>query len=117
MEPHTIFHEIIDSIPVIYIEGDMTSEEDEAVMSLYEELKGDSPLLRLFFNFNKTNYINSAGIATLINIIQDMNDQRGKVSFIGLSNHFLKVMDIVGISDFVDIYDTNEKALSGKPDF
>jgi len=111
MEPHKIAHEIINNVPVLFIEGDMTSEADEAVISLYEEIKKKTPFSRLIFNFEKTNYINSAGIATLINVIQDMAETGGKVSFVGLSNHFLKVMDIVGISDFVEIFESNDKAI------
>ena len=112
MEPHKITHEVISKVPFIFIEGDMTSEADDAVMALYTKIKTESAPSHLVFNFSKTSYINSAGIATLINVIQDMNDNSGKVSFVGLSNHFLKVMDIVGISDFVDIYETNQQALS-----
>ena len=112
MEPHKITHEVISKVPFIYIEGDMTSEADDAIMAPYSRLKsGESPS-HLVFNFSKTSSINSAGIATLINVIQDMNDNSGKVSFVGLSNHFLKVMDIVGISDFVDIFESNQQALS-----
>ena len=111
MEPHTISQDMAGKIPVIVIEGDMTSEADDAVMSIYGKIKAGSTPSQIIFNFSKTNYINSAGIATLINVIQDMNDNNGKVSFVGLSNHFLKVMDIVGISDFVDIYETNEQAI------
>jgi anti-sigma B factor antagonist len=111
MDSHKITHEIMSNVPVIFIDGDMTSEADETVMSIYEEIKKSNPLTRLIFNFEKTNYINSAGIATLINVIQDMAEKGGKVSFVGLSNHFLKVMDIVGISDFVEIYESNDKAV------
>jgi anti-sigma B factor antagonist len=111
MDSHKITHEIMSNVPVIFIGGDMTSEADETVMSIYEEIKKTNPFTRLVFNFEKTNYINSAGIATLINVIQDMAEKGGKVSFVGLSNHFLKVMDIVGISDFVDIFESNEKAV------
>ena len=111
MEPHKISHEVVKKTPVIYIEGDMTSEADDAVMSLYAKLKTELSPSSLIFNFAKTSYINSAGIATLINVIQDMNDNHGKVSFVGLSNHFLKMMDIVGISDFVEIFENNQQAL------
>ena len=111
MEAHKITQELIGSVPVLFIEGDMTSEADEAVMLIYDEIKKNSPFTRLIFNFEKTNYINSAGIATLINVIQDMAETGGKVSFVGLSNHFLKVMDIVGISDFVEIFESNDKAI------
>jgi anti-anti-sigma factor len=112
MDPNKISHEVISKVPFIYIEGDMTSEADDAIMALYSKIKGSESPSHLVFNFSKTSYINSAGIATLINVIQDMNDNSAKVSFVGLSNHFLKVMDIVGISDFVDIFESNEQALS-----
>jgi anti-anti-sigma factor len=111
MEPHKISHEVVKKVPVIYIEGDMTSEADDAIMSLYSKIKSEISPSSLVFNFAKTSYINSAGIATLINVIQDMNDNNGKVAFVGLSNHFLKVMDIVGISDFVEIFETNQQAI------
>ncbi|MGL4369253.1 MAG: STAS domain-containing protein [Spirochaetota bacterium] len=111
MEPHKISQDVINSVPVIVIEGDMTSEADDSVMSFYNKLKAENSPSHIIFNFQKTSYINSAGIATLINVIQDMNDNNGKVSFVGLSNHFLKVMDIVGISDFVEIHETNEQAV------
>jgi anti-sigma B factor antagonist len=113
-EPYKISSMEIEGIPVIIIEGDMTSDVDDKVMSLYSDIKNKGKAERLIFNFQQTSYINSAGIATLINIIQDMSERGGKVSFVGLSNHFLKVMDIVGISDFVDIFETNEAAISGK---
>jgi anti-anti-sigma regulatory factor len=41
-----------------------------------------------------------------------LQDISGKVLFVGLTNHFKKVMDIVGISDFVDIFNTNDEALA-----
>jgi anti-sigma B factor antagonist len=114
MEQYTISHEFIENIPVIHIEGDMTSESEESIFSAYELIRKSAIPQRLLFDFQKTNYINSAGIGTLITIIESMGKEGGKASFIGLSNHFLKVMDIVGISDFVDIFDTIDEAVLGK---
>ena len=65
---------------------------------------------KLIINFEKTKYINSSGIATLINIIQDSNERKGSISFVGMSDHLRKVMDIVGISDFVRICASNKDA-------
>lgn len=110
-QQYTITHDLVKEVPVIYIEGDMTSETEDAVLKSYAELKNGSALHRLVFEFTKTNYINSAGIATLITVIEEMGKDSGKVSFVGLSNHFLKVMDIVGLSDFVDIHETLDEAL------
>ena len=111
MEAHKISLNKYDGFPVVTIEGDMTSESDDTIMSLFSSIKESNSLSTLIFDFEKTTYINSAGIATLINIIQEMKDLGGKVLFTGLSDHFQKVMDIVGISDFVTIYDTITRAL------
>ena len=107
---HKVSTDIIENIPVLYVEGDITSEADSDIMKHYTDLKETHSPYHLVINFDKTKYINSAGIATLINIIQDLGDIGGKISFVGLSNHFQKVMDIVGISDFVDIFVSNEEA-------
>ena len=111
MEAHKISLNTCDGFPVVTIEGDMTSESDDTIMSMFSSIMESNPASALIFNFEKTTYINSAGIATLINIIQEMKDLGGKVLFTGLSDHFQKVMDIVGISDFVTIYDTISHAL------
>ncbi len=108
---HKVSSKILNDIPVLILEGDITSEADADIMSMYRELKEKHSPFYLMIDFNKTKYINSAGIATLINIIQDLGDFGGKVVFTGLSQHFQKVMDIVGITDFVNIYQTNEEAL------
>lgn len=111
MAAHKISLNTCEGFPVVTIEGDMTSESDDTIMSLFSSIKDSNSVSALIFNFEKTTYINSAGIATLINIIQEMKDIGGKVLFTGLSDHFQKVMDIVGISDFVDIHETLQQAL------
>ena len=108
---YTITSDIVNAIPIIFIEGDLTSEADSDVKKVYNDYKDKGLLNKLIINFEKTKYINSSGIATLINIIQDINESKGIISFVGLSDHLQKVMDIVGISDFVQIYKTNNDAI------
>ncbi|HOO71962.1 MAG TPA: STAS domain-containing protein [Spirochaetota bacterium] len=105
-----ISSEEIESIPVINIEGDLTSDADGDVKIIYSRLKESYNMEKIIINFEKTKYINSSGIATLINIIQDANERKGKISFVGMSEHLHKVMDIVGISDFVQVHKTNQDA-------
>ncbi len=111
METYSVSLDIMEEVPVLVIEGDMTSESDSDVMKAYNEIKKEHAPKNIIINFEKTKYINSAGIASLINIIQDLQESGGKISFVGLTNHFRKVMDIVGISDFVEIFDLNREAL------
>ena len=107
---YLISSEVFEEIPVIIVEGDLTSDADSDVKSTYSDLKDQHSMNEIIVNFEKTKYINSSGIATLINIIQDINERNGKIAFVGMSDHLKKVMDIVGISDFVQIHDTNDLA-------
>lgn len=109
---HKVTFEYTEGIPILVIEGDMTSEADAEVMRVFGKLREKHHPKYLIINFEKTNYINSAGIATLINIIQNINEVGGKVSFVGLTGHFQKVMDIVGISDFVNTFSSDDEAIA-----
>lgn len=111
MEQFRISHNYVNAIPVIFIEGDMTSESEEDIFSSFDAIRSKEPVKKIVFDFTKTNYINSAGIATLISVIETIQKDEGQVIFSGLSNHFMKVMDIVGISDFAQIFDTVDQAV------
>ncbi len=98
-------------LPVINIEGDLTSDAGTDLKNVYSELKKTHDTKKIIINFEKCKYINSSGIASLISIIQTTNEVNGTTIFIGLSDHLNKVMDIVGLTDFVKIYKTSEEAL------
>ncbi len=108
---HKISSDTIEQLPIIVIEGDLTSDADGDVKKIYADLKKNYTENKILINFEKTKYINSSGIATLINIIQETNERNGAIAFIGMSDHLQKVMDIVGISDFVHSFKTNEEAV------
>ena len=109
---HKISSDSINDLPIIVIEGDLTSDADTEVKKIYSELKKKFNKQKILINFEKTKYINSSGIATLINIIQEINERKGTIAFVGMSEHLRKIMDIVGISDFVQTFQTNDEAAS-----
>jgi anti-sigma B factor antagonist len=103
--------ELFENIPLIMIEGDLTRDAETDVKSAYFEFTKKYSMEKVIINFDKTKFINSSGIAILISIIHDMNEKSGIVVFTGMSDHFKKVMNIVGITDFIEIVDTNTDAL------
>ncbi len=106
-----IFSDVKSGIPVVYMQGDITSDSHAAILEHYQGITKENHK-NIILNFTHTSYINSAGIATLINIITDITDRDGKIIFVNLSSHFQKVMDIVGLTDFVNIYGNNEEGLA-----
>ncbi len=112
MGTYSISTEILEKVPILTFEGDMTSDSDGDVMKIYHDIKERHNPKNIIINFKKTRYINSAGICSLLNIIQDLQGEDGKICFVGLTDHFYKIMDIVGILDFVTIYNTNTEAVN-----
>jgi anti-sigma B factor antagonist len=108
---HKITSDSINDVPVIYIEGDLTSDADRDARETYSKVKNKHSLDTIIINFENTAYINSSGIAILIHIIQDVNMQGGTVAFVGMSDHLKKVMDIVGVSSFVIMHNTNSDVI------
>lgn len=100
-----------ENIPIIEIIGDMTSDADADLNSTYDRITTPAVPRHIVISFEKTKYINSAGIASLINIIQTHSNQGGQIAFSGLSSHFQKVMDIVGLSDFVEMFPNVDEAV------
>ena len=102
----------INDIPIIVLDGDLTSEGEPELKNLFLEIKEKSPLAKLIINFERLKYLNSSGIASLINIIHQVNQTGGNVAFVGLSPHILNVLSVVGVTDFVKIFKTNSEAAS-----
>jgi len=99
------------TFPVIYLEGDITSEADQLLEETYYEIRDSIKKNIYIFDFEKASYINSSGISSFIKIIHMHKEENGDFIFTGLSEHLKKVMDIVGLTDYVKIFDTIEAAI------
>lgn len=95
---------------VLRIKGEITSEAEDSLFGRYDEIPADKRS-RVILDFGETRYINSSGIALLIQLITRANDSRGKVEFAALHPQFRKVMDIVGLTEFVQVHGTVQEAL------
>lgn len=111
MSSFSLKWQIEQSFPVIYLNGDITSEADLLLEEAYYEIKKQVKNNIYIFDFERANYINSSGISSFIKIIHLHKEQDGDFIFTGLSEHLKKVMDIVGLTDYVKIYDSIELAI------
>jgi anti-anti-sigma factor len=96
--------------PVIHLAGEITSDAEDALLQCYNAIPADA-LGHVVLDFHETKYINSSGIAILIQLITRASDNKNRVEFSSLNPHFRKVMDIVGLTDFVQIHNTLADAL------
>ena len=92
-------------IPLIYLNGDITSDAESYLFTAYDDIMKKTKASTIIFNFDNAHYINSSGISAFIKLLHQHNDINGKFIFTGLSDHLKKVIDIVGLTDYITISD------------
>lgn len=89
--------------------GDMSSTSHDAVMGGYAKAAKDKPIL---LDFAKVDYINSSGIALVIQMMMEAAKSGQKIAVCGLTPHFQKVFTMVGITKYAGIFTDEPAALA-----
>jgi anti-anti-sigma factor len=98
-------------VAVLRFEGDIASTSKDAVLGAYQALpKSDAKLILL--DFTKVDYINSSGIALVIQLLIEAANSGQTVSAFGLSAHFVKVFTMVGITKYAQLFPSQAEALA-----
>lgn len=98
--------EFLNSILLIRIQGDMTSLSEPVFTKVFPWNQPDFPkeTNSLVLDFTKTDYINSAGIASLIRFLRDSKTHSYTTHAFGLSAHYQKIFRIVGITSYIELF-------------
>jgi anti-sigma B factor antagonist len=98
-------------VAVLRFEGDIASTSKDAVLGAYQALPKETAKLVLL-DFTSVEYINSSGIALIIQLLIEASNSGQKVYAFGLSAHFTKVFTMVGITKYAGLYHTQAEALA-----
>jgi len=99
------------SVVIFNIKGDITSFSEPFLNDAYAEAN-DQGASKILLNVDDGTYINSGGIAVLIQILAQTRKNRQQISIAGLSDHFKKIFNMVGITKFAEIHDTVDSAIT-----
>ena len=88
------------SISVLRFSGDISSTSKDSVLGAWQSVN-DGPVL---LDFSKVDYINSSGIALIIQMLMEADKTGRKVAIFGLTPHFQKVFTMVGIAKYAGLY-------------
>jgi anti-anti-sigma factor len=97
-------------VTLMDIRGDVTAFSEPFVRDAYKKAH-DQGTSRILLKFEEKAYINSGGIAVLIQLLAETKRNNQQIGITGLSNHFKKIFNMVGITKFAKIYNTVEEAL------
>lgn len=109
--PNEIKIESHGDIILLDIRGDVTAFSEPGLSAAYNSAKESNPK-KIVLQFESSAYINSGGIAVLIQVLAQTRRNNQKIGITGLSDHFRKVFNMVGITKFATIYPTLQDALS-----
>jgi anti-anti-sigma factor len=98
-------------VTVLRFEGDIASTSKDAVLGTYQKLPKESSKL-ILLDFTKVDYINSSGIALVIQLLIEAANSEQKISAFGLSPHFTKVFTMVGITKHAALFAGQSEALA-----
>ena len=92
------------------IHGDLTSFSEPFLSEAYQNANTQGAE-KILLKIDKEAYINSGGIAALIQILAQGKRNNQHIGITGVSDHFKKIFGMVGITRFADIHETVENAL------
>ena len=96
--------------PVIVLRfaGDITSASKAAVLGTYQGIPESAK--RILLDFSKVEYINSSGIALVIQMMIAANKTGQMIQTFGLTPHFQKVLTMVGITKYTKLHPDEQSA-------
>jgi anti-sigma B factor antagonist len=98
-------------VTVLRFEGDIASTSKDAVLGTFQSLPKETTKLVLL-DFTGVDYINSSGIALVIQLLIEASNSGQKVYCFGLSAHFTKVFTMVGITKYAGLFPSQTEALA-----
>jgi len=95
---------------IIDLVGDVTNFADARLHSSFDSASARG-LKYIILNFAGVDYINSAGIASLISILAEARQRAQQLLIVGLSEHYRKIFRMVGVARYAEIFEPEPQAL------
>ena len=92
-----------DSLAIFRLTGDITSASKDAILGPFQTLSKER-VNNIVLDFSQVSYLNSSGIALVIQMLMEANRAGQKVHIFGLSPHFQKVFTMVGLTRYTALH-------------
>lgn len=104
-----------ESAVIFHIQGDVTRISEPPLKAAYDRLD-HKKVKGLLLQFQEKAYFNSEGLKGIIIVLSEARKHQQKAAVTGLSKHFKKIFQMVGIGKLAGVYDTQEEALKSLKD-
>ena len=97
---------------ILDLYGEINAFADQALSAAYAEAEA-SDTDTIVLNFENVDYINSTGIALIVEMLAQARKAKKNLVVYGLSDHYVEIFEITRLADFMTIYKTEASALAG----
>ena len=97
-------------VAIIDIEGDLTSSSQQAMGQAYQKASSMATKM-ILLAFREEDYLNSAAISIIIDLITESQKREEKVRIAHPSAYFRKIFELVGLTLHVEVFSSTEAAL------
>jgi anti-anti-sigma factor len=99
------------NVSVLAFSGDISSASKDSILTAYHGLDGAAA--KVLLDFSGVDYINSSGIAIIIQMLLEASKAGARtIAIFGLSPHFQKVFTMVGINKYAALHSNEAAALA-----
>ena len=101
-----------DGVHIICLSGDIDLQHSPKMRQLLQT-KANERAPALLLDFSEVKYIDSSGLATLVEYYQKSRSYSGRMALAGLSNRVRSVFELVRLSEIFSIYVSVAEAKAG----
>ena len=98
------------AVTIMGIQGDITAFSEPFLNEAYRKANAQGAK-KILLKIDEGSYINSGGIAVLIQILAQTKGNNQVIGVTGISDHFKKIFHMVGITKFAQIYNSLAESL------
>lgn len=106
------YTELKDGIRLIKLEGRLDLNGTYSIeVQFVNHCAGEK--VRVLVDLSGVNYVSSVGIPMLVNTAKSVVSRGGKMAFLSPQENVFKVLELVGVTQVIPIYNNQSKALKG----
>lgn len=98
-------------LTVCHVDGEIDINTSPAIKKSFDKLVG-SKTGRIVVNLSKVTYVDSSGLATLVEILKNMRSYGGKLRLSNMSPKVKSLFEITKLEKLFDIVASEEEAIS-----
>jgi anti-sigma B factor antagonist len=106
----------VDNASIVDVIGDITLYNTPEVRKTLLDLLKEKRAKRVIVNLMNVKYIDSAGVASLVEGLKISRDMKSGFALYGLSRTTREVLELTRLLKVFEVHDTEEQALAGGAD-